>query len=162
VIPYTLAENAGLNPINIVTDLRNRHANGEKNSGINVRKGCITNILEENVVQPLLVSTSAFELASETVRMIMKIDDIVWPFSLSPLLPLSLPSSLPLSIFFFLFFFLLIFPFSFLFSGGDIPFLYYAFLCPFFLVFPCFSLIFPFWFSFFVSFLPLFSPPSSA
>lgn len=38
VIPYTLAENAGLNPINIVTELRNRHNNGEKHTGINVKK----------------------------------------------------------------------------------------------------------------------------
>ncbi|KAM1938284.1 hypothetical protein FF1_015903 [Malus domestica] len=77
VVPYTLAENAGLNPISIVTELRNRHAQGEINTGINVRKGQITNILEENVVQPLLVSTSAITLATECVRMILKIDDIV-------------------------------------------------------------------------------------
>ncbi|CAH1755968.1 12504_t:CDS:10 [Entrophospora sp. SA101] len=77
VIPLTLAENAGLNPINIVTELRNRHALGEKTAGINVRKGSITNILEENVIQPLLVSTSAIELAAETVKMILKIDDLV-------------------------------------------------------------------------------------
>merc|ERR1719367_778323 len=77
VIPYTLAENAGLNPIATVTELRNRHAQGEKTAGINVRKGAITNILEENVVQPLLVSTSSITLASETVRSILKIDDIV-------------------------------------------------------------------------------------
>ena len=42
-----------------------------------MRKGAITNILEENVVQPLLVSTSAITLATETVRSILKIDDIV-------------------------------------------------------------------------------------
>jgi len=77
IIPYTLAENAGLHPIAIVTELRNRHANGEKHTGINVRKGAITNILEENVIQPLLVSTSAVRLATETVAMILKIDDIV-------------------------------------------------------------------------------------
>ncbi|CAG0901743.1 unnamed protein product [Darwinula stevensoni] len=77
VIPYTLAENAGLNPIRTVTELRNRHAHGEFTTGINVRKGTITNILEENVVQPLLVSRSAITLASETVRSILKIDDIV-------------------------------------------------------------------------------------
>merc|ERR1712176_745003 len=77
IIPYTLAENAGLNPIGTVTELRNRHAQGEKTAGINVRKGAITNILEENVVQPLLVSTSAITLASETVRSILKIDDVV-------------------------------------------------------------------------------------
>ena len=38
VVPYTLAENAGLNPINIVTELRRMHASGEKYSGINVKK----------------------------------------------------------------------------------------------------------------------------
>jgi len=38
VIPYTLAENAGLNPIATVTELRNRHAQNDKNAGINVRK----------------------------------------------------------------------------------------------------------------------------
>ena len=46
------------------------------NMGINVRKGTITNILDENVVQPLLVTTSALSLATECVRMILKIDDI--------------------------------------------------------------------------------------
>ncbi|KAF8921137.1 T-complex protein 1 [Mucidula mucida] len=77
VIPTTLAENAGLNPIAIVTELRNRHALGERNAGINVRKGLISNILEEEVVQPLLVSTSAVELATETVCLLLKIDDYV-------------------------------------------------------------------------------------
>jgi T-complex protein 1 subunit delta len=37
-IPLTLAENAGLNPIKVVTELRNRHATGEKHAGINVKK----------------------------------------------------------------------------------------------------------------------------
>ncbi|KAJ1966603.1 T-complex protein 1 subunit delta [Dispira parvispora] len=77
VIPTTLAENAGLSPVSIVTELRNRHAQGERSAGINVRKGIISDILEENVIQPLLVSTSAIELATETVKMILKIDDIV-------------------------------------------------------------------------------------
>ncbi|GFZ51901.1 T-complex protein 1 subunit delta [Saitozyma sp. JCM 24511] len=76
IIPTTLAENAGLNPIAIVTELRNKHALGERNAGINVKKGIISNILEENVVQPLLVSTSALELATETVALILRIDDI--------------------------------------------------------------------------------------
>ncbi len=38
VIPFTLAENAGLNAIEIVTELRNRHAQGDASAGINVRK----------------------------------------------------------------------------------------------------------------------------
>ena len=77
IVPYTLAENAGLNPIATVTELRAKHAQGEYTTGINVRKGTVTDILEENVVQPLLVSTSAIQLASETVTSILKIDDIV-------------------------------------------------------------------------------------
>ncbi|KAH9499611.1 T-complex protein 1 subunit delta [Bulinus truncatus] len=77
VIPFTLAENAGLNPIATVTELRTRHARGERTAGINVRKGAITNILEESVVQPILVTVSAINLAAETVRSILKIDDIV-------------------------------------------------------------------------------------
>ena len=80
VIPYTLAENAGLNPIETVTELRNKHAEKDVNAGINVRKSMITNILDENVVQPLLVLTSAINLGTETVRSILKIDDVVSAF----------------------------------------------------------------------------------
>uniref|UniRef100_A0A2P2HXH7 T-complex protein 1 subunit delta n=1 Tax=Hirondellea gigas TaxID=1518452 RepID=A0A2P2HXH7_9CRUS len=77
VIPSILAENAGLSPISTVTELRSRHAKGETNAGINVRKGWISNIVEENVLQPLLVTSSAVTLAAECVRSILKIDDIV-------------------------------------------------------------------------------------
>lgn len=73
VIPTTLAENAGLNSIGVVTDLRYRHENGEENAGVSVRSGGVKgNMSEENVLQPLLVSTSAVELASETVKMILR------------------------------------------------------------------------------------------
>lgn len=75
VIPTTLAENAGLNPIAIVTELRARHAAGDRAAGINVRKGLVGNILDEQVVQPLLVATSAISLASETAALILRIDD---------------------------------------------------------------------------------------
>jgi T-complex protein 1 subunit delta len=73
IIPYTLSENAGLSPINMVTELRRRHALGDKTAGINVRSGTITDMLEEKVLQPLLVSTSAITLATECVRMILKV-----------------------------------------------------------------------------------------
>eukprot|EP00158_Paraphelidium_tribonemae_P000664 Partr_v1_DN23105_c1_g1_i1_m44081 putative T-complex protein 1 subunit delta len=74
IIPYTLAENAGMNPIAIVTELRKRHAEGMPTAGINVKRGTISDIRDESVLQPLLVSTSALALATETVRMILKID----------------------------------------------------------------------------------------
>ncbi len=54
VIPYTLAENAGLNPIAVVTELRKRHANGEITTGINVRKVSI--IRSKNTLWPNVVA----------------------------------------------------------------------------------------------------------
>jgi len=77
IVPATLAENAGLNPISIVTELRQKHARGETYAGVNVRKGTISNMNDENVVQPLLVSSSALSLATECVRMMLKIDGII-------------------------------------------------------------------------------------
>jgi len=77
VIPYTLAENAGLHPITILTELRKHHNKGRQFAGINVRKGGVTDIRDENVLQPMLVTLSAIKLATETVRTILKIDDIV-------------------------------------------------------------------------------------
>jgi len=83
-IPYTLAENAGLKPIEIVTQLRKMHADGVVGAGVDVvKKKSNTNVdgvsdmYERNVVQPLLVSTSAIRLATETVCMILKVDDMV-------------------------------------------------------------------------------------
>jgi T-complex protein 1 subunit delta len=64
VVPLTLAENAGLNPIAITTELRRRHKAGEINAGINVRLGEISDMKEEKVLQPLLVSTSIVSLAT--------------------------------------------------------------------------------------------------
>ena len=73
VIPTTLAENAGLNSIKVVTELRHKHEYGEKNAGVSIKSGGVkVDISDENVLQPLLVSTSAVELAAETVKMILR------------------------------------------------------------------------------------------
>jgi T-complex protein 1 subunit delta len=77
IIPTILSENAGFKPIEMVTELRNAHAKGEKNFGVNIKKGNVSDMVKEDVVQPLLVSTSAITLATETVRQILKIDDIL-------------------------------------------------------------------------------------
>lgn len=66
-----------MNPINVVTELRNRHFKGERYSGISVKKGSIVDMKEERVLQPALVTQSALTLATEVVRMILKIDDVV-------------------------------------------------------------------------------------
>ncbi|KAL8433413.1 hypothetical protein ACSSS7_003895 [Eimeria intestinalis] len=77
VVPYTLAENAGLQPLEVVTALRQQHASGNVNSGIDVRQGCVSDVVQRRVLQPLLVTLSAVQLAAEAVAMILKIDDIV-------------------------------------------------------------------------------------
>lgn len=77
VVPYTLAENAGLNPLSIVTALREAHAKGKKNFGVSVKLQGSSDMADENVLQPFLVTKSAISFASETVRMILKVDDIL-------------------------------------------------------------------------------------
>ncbi|EZG67981.1 T-complex 1 subunit delta [Gregarina niphandrodes] len=79
VIPYTLAENAGLRPIEIVTALRNKHNQGLKFAAVDVKKGTVCdNIVEElNIVQPALVSQSLINLATEMVMMLLRVDDVV-------------------------------------------------------------------------------------
>ncbi|KAK2197218.1 bifunctional Chaperonin TCP-1 [Babesia duncani] len=77
VIPYTLAENAGLMPLETITDLRARHLNGQVSCGINTKKNALSEMFQDNIIQPLLVTQSAIKLATETVMMILKIDDIV-------------------------------------------------------------------------------------
>ena len=77
IIPYTLAENSGINPIRMVTELRNRHNNGEKYAGINVKNGTICDMWDMKIIQPLLVNSSEISLSTECVGMILKIDDLV-------------------------------------------------------------------------------------
>lgn len=78
VIPFTLSQNCGLNPVKIVTEMRNKHLNGLKYSGLKARSGQIVdNALEHKIMQPALVTISALTLATEVTRMILKIDDIL-------------------------------------------------------------------------------------
>lgn len=79
VVPYTLAENAGLKPIEVVTELRNKHAKGLKNAAVDVIRGnaCDDIVAEHKIIQPALVSKSIISLATETVLMLLRIDDLV-------------------------------------------------------------------------------------
>lgn len=66
-----------MKPIEVVTELRAEHAAGKASMGINVKKCVVSDMTSAGVVQPLLVTTSAIRLATETVAMIMKIDDLI-------------------------------------------------------------------------------------
>ncbi|KAH0788654.1 T-complex protein 1 subunit delta [Histomonas meleagridis] len=77
IIPYTLAENAGMNPLDVVTKLRELHNRGMKNYGISITENGPGDMVKEDVLQPFLVTKSAISFASETVRQLMKVDDIL-------------------------------------------------------------------------------------
>ncbi len=78
VIPRTLGENAGLDPIDVLIKLRAEHGKkGGKSMGVNVMTGEPLDMLKANVVEPLRVKTQEIESASEVAGMILRIDDII-------------------------------------------------------------------------------------
>jgi thermosome len=83
VIPRTLAENAGLDPVNTIIELRKSHSDGDSHSGINVDDGGVKNMLEANVLEPLRVVEQAIQSATETAVMILRIDDVISSKSVS-------------------------------------------------------------------------------
>ena len=76
-IPRTLAENAGLDPIDILVEMRARLERGETWVGLNIFKGKVTNTLEEGIVEPLAVKVQAIKSATEVAAMILRIDDVI-------------------------------------------------------------------------------------
>ncbi len=76
-IPSTLAENAGLDPIDILTELKAKHNAGERNAGLNLFTNKIDNMLEANIIEPLKIKTQAISSASEVATMILRIDDVI-------------------------------------------------------------------------------------
>jgi thermosome len=77
-IPLTLAENAGLDPIDVMVALRAKHENPEnKHFGIEVTTGKIKNMLDLAVVEPLRVKQQVIKSATEAANMILKIDDLI-------------------------------------------------------------------------------------
>jgi len=77
-IPKTLTENAGLDSIDILVDLRARHEKPDgKYFGINVFTGKISNMMKEGVVEPLRIKSQAIKSASEAAIMILRIDDVI-------------------------------------------------------------------------------------
>ncbi len=77
VIPRTLAENAGLDPIDILVELRAAHDKGQNTAGVNVFTGKIVDMWKEGVIEPLKIKTQAISSASEAAEMILRIDDII-------------------------------------------------------------------------------------
>jgi thermosome len=76
-IPTTLSENAGLDPIDIISELRSRHENGEVWAGVDVHEGKVRDMKKLEVLEPLAVKKQTIKSATEAASMILKIDDVI-------------------------------------------------------------------------------------
>jgi len=76
-IPLTLAENAGMDPIDTLTTLRSRQLKGEKWTGIDVMKGKIANMKSSDIIEPLAVKLQIVSASAEAACMILRIDDVI-------------------------------------------------------------------------------------
>jgi archaeal chaperonin len=77
VIPLLLAENAGMDPIDTLTELRSKQTKGSKWSGIDVRAGKVTDMSKLDIVEPLVVKEQIVKSATEVASMILRIDDVI-------------------------------------------------------------------------------------
>ena len=77
IIPRTLAENAGLDPIDILTELKAAHDKKQKWAGVDVHKGKVVDSWAAGVIEPLKIKTQAISSASEVAQMILRIDDVI-------------------------------------------------------------------------------------
>lgn len=77
VVPRSLAENAGIDPIDILVNLRVEHEKGNLNAGVGVFTGNVIDAKKEGIVEPLKVKTQVIKSASEAAEMILRIDDVI-------------------------------------------------------------------------------------
>ncbi|MFT4309014.1 MAG: thermosome subunit alpha [Candidatus Woesearchaeota archaeon] len=77
IIPKTLAENCGLDPIDVITELRSAHEKGLINHGLNVDNGECHDAYKAGIIEPLSVKTRALSASTEVSTMILRIDDVI-------------------------------------------------------------------------------------
>jgi len=77
IIPKALAENAGLDAIDVLAQLRTQHEKGNKYAGLDVYEGKSVNMLENGVIEPLRVKNQAISSAIEAASLILRIDDVI-------------------------------------------------------------------------------------
>ncbi|MBI4019602.1 MAG: TCP-1/cpn60 chaperonin family protein [Candidatus Aenigmarchaeota archaeon] len=77
IIPRTLAESTGRDPIDILVDLRTKHDKGGETMGVDVFKAGVADMKQMGVVEPLKTKTQAITSASEAAEMILRIDDVI-------------------------------------------------------------------------------------
>ncbi len=77
IIPRTLAENSGLDPIDTLVELKAAHERGEKTAGLDVYSGKIVDMWQRGVIEPLRTKRQVVESATEAAVMILRIDDVI-------------------------------------------------------------------------------------
>jgi len=77
VIPLSLAENAGMDPIDTLTELRSKQSKGSKWTGVDARNAKITDMSKMDIVEPLVVKEQIIKSATEVASMILRIDDVI-------------------------------------------------------------------------------------
>ena len=77
VIPLTIAENAGMDPIDTMVTLRAKQSEGKKWTGINAKEGKVSDMLSQNIVEPVVVKEQIIKSATEAASMILRIDDVI-------------------------------------------------------------------------------------
>lgn len=77
VIPTALAENAGLDPIDILIEMRKSHKAGKKHAGVNVFTGQVEDMLANDVIEPFRVGKQAISSATDAAVMVLRIDDVI-------------------------------------------------------------------------------------
>src|ERR671919_225040 len=77
VIPLTLGQNAGMDPIDVMTELRARQSKGSKWTGIDVRNARIADISKLEILEPVIVKEQIIKSATEAASMILRIDDVI-------------------------------------------------------------------------------------
>ncbi len=77
IIPKTLAENGGLDSLDILIKLRSQHEKGNKDAGIDIYTGNVVNMADMGIIEPLRVKLQAINSATEAASMILRIDDVI-------------------------------------------------------------------------------------
>jgi len=77
IVPKTLAENAGLDPIDMMIEMRRVHKKGNRYAGVDVFNGKVTDMFKNNVIEPLRVSVQEVQASTEAATLILRIDDVI-------------------------------------------------------------------------------------
>jgi chaperonin GroEL (HSP60 family) len=96
IVPKTLGENAGLDPIDILSDLRVQHEKGKLWMGVNVFSGKVEDMQKLGVLEPLAVKEQIIKSAAEAATMILRIDDVIAGGKMkTPSMPPGGPGGMP-------------------------------------------------------------------